>query len=71
MGEWRYNSTILDLNTRRRLVVSNMSGRFAPGERAPVTRSIGVWVGPRVDLDAVEKRKIADTVLYGNPAFFA
>jgi hypothetical protein len=28
-----------------------------PGERAPDTYEIGGWVGPRTDLDDVEKRK--------------
>jgi hypothetical protein len=28
-----------------------------PGERAPDTHWIGVWVDPRADLDDVEKRK--------------
>jgi hypothetical protein len=28
------------------------------GERTPGTHSIGGWVGPRADLDAVEKRKL-------------
>jgi hypothetical protein len=32
--------------------------RFNPGERASGTHWIGGWVGPRVRLDAVEKRKI-------------
>jgi hypothetical protein len=32
-------------------------GRFTPGERAPGTHWIGGWVGPRVGLEAVEKRK--------------
>jgi hypothetical protein len=32
--------------------------RFTPGERAPGTHRIGGWVGPRVGLDAVEKRKV-------------
>jgi hypothetical protein len=31
---------------------------FIPRERAPSTHWIGGWVGPRVGLDAVEKRKI-------------
>jgi hypothetical protein len=31
--------------------------RFAPGKGAPVTHWIGNWVGSRVGLDAVEKRK--------------
>jgi hypothetical protein len=30
--------------------------RFAPGERDPGARLIGGWVGPRVGLDAVEKK---------------
>jgi hypothetical protein len=33
-------------------------GRFTPGETSPDTRWIGGWVGPRADLDAVEKRII-------------
>jgi hypothetical protein len=33
-------------------------GRFTPGKAAPSTHWIGDWVGPRVSLDAVEKRKI-------------
>jgi hypothetical protein len=31
-------------------------GRFTPRERAPGTRWIGGWVGPRAVLDAVVKR---------------
>jgi hypothetical protein len=34
-------------------------GRFTPLERAPYTHFIGGWVGPRVSLDAVVKRKIS------------
>jgi hypothetical protein len=33
-------------------------GRFTPRERAPGTHWTGGWVGPRVVLDAVVKRKI-------------
>jgi hypothetical protein len=33
-------------------------GRFIPGEIARSTYWIGSWVGPRVGLDAVEKRQI-------------
>jgi hypothetical protein len=33
-------------------------GRFTPRERAPGTRWIGGWVGPRAVLEAVVKRKI-------------
>jgi hypothetical protein len=29
--------------------------RFTPGERAPGTNWTGSWVGPRADLDDVEK----------------
>jgi hypothetical protein len=32
-------------------------GRLTPRERAPGTHLIGSWVGPRADLDDVEKRK--------------
>jgi hypothetical protein len=31
--------------------------RFTPGERAPGTRCIGGWVGPRAGVDDVEKKK--------------
>jgi hypothetical protein len=34
------------------------STALPPGDRAPGTHWIGGWVGPRVDLGAVEKRKI-------------
>jgi hypothetical protein len=30
-------------------------GRFTPGERAPGTHWIGVWVGPRAGPDDMEK----------------
>jgi hypothetical protein len=32
--------------------------RSAPGERDPGTHRSGVWVGPRVGLDAVMKRRV-------------
>jgi hypothetical protein len=32
-------------------------GRFTPGERGPGTHWIGGWVGPRGDLNDVQKRK--------------
>jgi hypothetical protein len=32
-------------------------GRFTPGERAPVTHWIGVWVNLRGGLDDLEKRR--------------
>jgi hypothetical protein len=53
MGEWRYNFTFLDLDTRWRWVVS-----FPTLPLYPCTHWRGGWVGPRVSLDPVEKRKI-------------
>jgi hypothetical protein len=47
----------LDLGTSWRKVVSFKPCRFTPGEIAPDTHWIGGWVGPRVGLDDVEKRK--------------
>jgi hypothetical protein len=58
MGEWRYSSTILNLGTIWRLVVSFTPRPLYPGEITPGTYWIGGWVGPRADLHAVEKRKI-------------
>jgi hypothetical protein len=40
------------------LCAGSSPGRFIPGEDAPLTHFIGGWVGPRADLDAVEKRRI-------------
>jgi hypothetical protein len=37
---------------------ASLPDRFTPRERAPGTHWIGGWVGPRVVLDAVVKRKI-------------
>jgi hypothetical protein len=50
-GEWRYSSTILDLGTRWRWVVSFPPLPLYPAERAPNTHWRGGWVGPRVNLD--------------------
>jgi hypothetical protein len=33
-------------------------GRFTPGEKAPDSHWIGVWVGAKIGPDDVEKRKI-------------
>jgi hypothetical protein len=33
-------------------------GRFTPREGAPGTHWIGGWVGPRTDLDDMEKKKL-------------
>jgi hypothetical protein len=53
MRKWRYNSTILDLGAEWWLVVSFTLRPLYPG-----MHWIGGWVGPRVDLDAVEKIQI-------------
>jgi hypothetical protein len=59
-GVWRYSSTILDLDTRRRFVVSQpyAPSRFIPREIVPGTHWIGGWLGPGAGLEAVEKRNI-------------
>jgi hypothetical protein len=53
MGEWRYSSTILDLGSRWRWVVS-----FTLRTRAPGNHWIGNWMGLNAGLDAVTKREI-------------
>jgi hypothetical protein len=59
MGEWCYSSTILDLSTRWRWVVSSKPQHFSPGEISPPsTHWRGGWVDSRAGLDAREKRKI-------------
>jgi hypothetical protein len=58
MGEWMYRSTFF--------FASALGGgewstsrpwRYTPGKDPPGIHWIGGWVGPRVGLDAVEKRK--------------
>jgi hypothetical protein len=58
MGEWKYSSTIIDLGTRWRWVVSFTALPLYPRENSPGTHWIGGWVSPRDGLDAAEKRKI-------------
>jgi hypothetical protein len=53
MREWRYSSTILDLGTRQRRVVSFTPRPLHPGKRAPGTHWIGGCVGARAGLNAV------------------
>jgi hypothetical protein len=57
MGEWRYNSTIIYLNTRWRRVVSFTLQPLYPEGKYPGTHYIGGWVEPIAGLDAAEKRK--------------
>jgi hypothetical protein len=47
----------LDLDTSWRWVVSFTPRSLYPWERAPSTRWIGGWVGPRASLDYTKKRK--------------
>jgi hypothetical protein len=48
MGEWMYSSTIIDLGTRWRWVVSFMPRPLYPDEKAPVTHWIGGWITPEL-----------------------
>jgi hypothetical protein len=56
MGKWSYSSIFLDLGTRRMWVVSITSWYLYPRGNRPCTHWIGGCLGPRVDLDTVEKR---------------
>jgi hypothetical protein len=56
--EWRYSSTVLDLDTRWRWVVSFTPLSLYPRGRSPwYPLHRGGWVVPRVGLDAVEAKK--------------
>jgi hypothetical protein len=57
MWEWMYRSHFLTSALAGGEWSTSRPGRFTPGERAPCTHWIGGWVGPRADLDDVEKRK--------------
>jgi hypothetical protein len=59
MEEERYSSTILDLCSGWREVVSFTLRPLYPGESAPDTHWIGGWVGPRTSLNTGEKRIIS------------
>jgi hypothetical protein len=62
MGEWRYSSTVLDIGTRWRWVVSFTPRPLYPRGNPPPpflgTHWIGGWVCLRAGLDHVEKRTI-------------
>jgi hypothetical protein len=61
-GEWRYSSTHSVTSTLDEGEWSaSRPGHFTPMERTPFTHWIGDWVGPRVVLDAVVKRKITSS----------
>jgi hypothetical protein len=59
LGEWRYSSTHSLTSTLDGGEWSaSRPGRFTPTERVTVTHWVGGWVGTRVVLDVVAKRKI-------------
>jgi hypothetical protein len=68
MGEQRYSSTILDLTTRWRWVVSFM--RLPPYSRGKIPRyPLDIrLVGPKAGLDAVEWRKVSSPCQEMNPS---
>jgi hypothetical protein len=55
VDEQRYSFTFLTYEGKRS---DSRPYRFTSGERALGTHLIGVWVGPKVDLGAVERGKI-------------
>jgi hypothetical protein len=56
---WDIAPCILNLDTRWRQVVSFTPLPLYPGEAAPVAHCVGVWMGPRAGLGAMENRKIS------------
>jgi hypothetical protein len=65
--ERRLSSTILDLCSIRRRVVSFRPRPLYHRGKSPRTHWVGGWVRPRVDLDAVEYRKIFSPCQESNP----
>jgi hypothetical protein len=59
------SSTILDLALNEGERTASHLGWYKTGEKDPGALYVGVWVGPGVCLDAVEKRKISCPT--GNP----
>jgi hypothetical protein len=59
MWEWRYGAIILDLNIRRRLLVSFTLLLLYLREKATAIQWIEGWVGHRAGLDVTEERKIS------------
>jgi hypothetical protein len=54
--EWKYSSTIPDLGTRWRRVISFTPRLLYPQRNSPRTQLIGGYVGSGADLDAMEKK---------------
>jgi hypothetical protein len=68
LGEWRCSFTRSETSALDEGVWSaSLTGRFTPRERAPDTHWIGGWVGPRVGLDTVVKRKSPSPCRDSNP----
>jgi hypothetical protein len=65
MGECSYSSTILD--SARWKWAASRPGWFILRENVQGTHWTGGWVGPRADLDAVEKRKKFPLCRESNP----
>jgi hypothetical protein len=57
MGKWRAPTLLTSALDGGEWSVSH-NGHFTPGEIALGTHWIGGWVGPKVGLNIVEKRKI-------------
>jgi hypothetical protein len=67
-GEWMYSSThSLTSALNGGEWSASLRGRFNPRKKAPGTHHIGGWVGPKVVLDAVVKRKIPTPRRESNP----
>jgi hypothetical protein len=56
MGEWKYSSRILDLGIRWRWVVGFTPRPLYLRGNNPLYQFVGAWVGPEVDLYAVETK---------------
>jgi hypothetical protein len=55
MGKWMCRSIFLTSALVKGECAASRPCRFIPGERAPGTRWIGGWVGPRAGVDDMEK----------------
>jgi hypothetical protein len=62
MGEWRYSSTVLDLDTIWKWVVSFTPQSLYPRRNCPGTHWIGGYMGPRSGLTLwIRKKSLAPT----------
>jgi hypothetical protein len=67
--EQRYEGVWWSTIIAPRILALNARWRFILGERATGIYGIGGWVGPRVDLDAVVKRKIPTSCWESKPQY--